>query len=509
MIGAVGRPPEWCPVVCGIAKGAAKSGFEEVVGSLATGAQDMMKFMATFWMKVPDPQVYGGGKYSAANQLAVLVNDQYYVVMFFGIIGFLAGLIRLVWDNRHAQSTKELVRGLVVMTVATGLTLPITQALLDAGNAYSPWILKKATGASTGKDAFSTIIEATLMSSKPTGGEANGAWFILAILLIVASLVQVVFMIVRGAVIYCLMVFLPYSTCTAYSEEGWSRLKRVAMLLLAFTLYKPVAATIYATGFKVLSTPTDPDKGNTALMTGVYGLTILVLAALALPALIKFLMPMAAMGSSSAFSGGAALAALGTGAAMIATGGGAAMAGGSGAAASGGAGLTQTGGSGGALAAPSGGTGGGGSGGTGASQVPGAGSGGSTGGQSGGGGTGEGAAQASGAGTGSGGVPGGGDAGAGGTPSGGVPGGASPGGAPGSGGSGPDGSGGGQSGRADSGQQEQSQPIPPGGSTGASGGSSSAGSGGRRAAELAGAALQHAGQASDEAIGDGAERTSW
>lgn len=505
MIGALGRPPEWCPIVCGVAKNAAKSGFQEVVGALADGAQYMLKFMATFWMKVPDPQVYGGGKTGTAAQLAALTNDQYYVVMFFGLIGFLAGLARLVWDNRHAQTTKELVRGLVVMTVATGLTLPVTQALLDAGNAYSPWILQQATGASNGNDAFSTIIKATLVSSKAPGGGATGAWFILAILLILGALVQVVFMIVRGAVIYCLMVFLPYSTCTAYSEEGWGRFKRVAMLLFAFTIYKPVAATIYAIGFKVLHTPADSDKTLDALMTGVYGLTILVLASLALPALIKFLMPMAAMGSSSAFSGGAALAAVGTGAAMIATGGGAAAAGGSGAAAGGGAGLTQTGGAGGALAAPPGGTGGGG-GGTGAEQVPSSGSGGSGGGEA-GGGTGAGAEQVPGPGS-SGGVPGAGAA-AGGT---------SGSGSSGPGGSGAGGSGGGSGGSAS--RQEQTQPISTGRSTGAGGGSGSGGfagggsgsggsGGGGTSAELMGAVLQHAGQASDEAIGDGAERTTW
>jgi len=509
MIGAGGRPPEvWCPIVCGVAKSAAKSGFQEVVGALANGAQYMLKFMATFWMKVPDPQVSGGGKTGTAAQLAALTNDQYYVVMFFGIIGFLAGLIRLVWDNRHAQSTKELVRGFVVMTVATGLTLPITQALLDAGNAYSPWILQQATGASNGKDAFAQIIEATLVSSNQGDTNAVGAWFILAILLILGALVQVVFMIVRGAVIYCLMVFLPYTTCTAYSEEGWGRFKRVAMLLFAFTVYKPVAATIYATGFKVLHTPTDPDKTLNSLMTGVYGLTILVLAALALPALIKFLMPMAALGSSSAFSGGAALAAIGTGAAMIATGGGsAAAAGGSGAAAGGGAGLTQTGGSGGPMGSPSGGgdTGSGGGGGTGASQLPGSGSGGTSQGSGTGGeessGTGSGAEQTSGSSGGTGGgMPSGGTSGAGGSGSG-------------SGGSGSGGSSGGRSGGSGSGQ-EQTQPIRTGGSTGAGGsgatGSGSTGSGGGgKAAELVGAALQHAGQASDEAIGDGAERTSW
>jgi len=502
MIAAVGRPPEWCPIVCGIAKGAAKSGFQEVVGALADGAQYMLKFMATFWMKVPDPQVHGG---KTAQQLAALTNDQYYVVMFFGIIGFLAGLIRLVWDNRHAQSTKELVRGFVVMTVATGLTLPVTQALLDAGNAYSPWILQQATGASNGDDAFSLIIEATLASQSVPGGGATGAWFILAILLILGALVQVVFMIVRGAVIYCLMVFLPYSTCTAYSEEGWGRFKRLAMLLFAFTVYKPVAATIYATGFKVLHTPTDSDKTLQSLMTGVYGLTILVLAALALPALIKFLMPMAAMGSSSAFSGGAALAAIGTGAAMIATGGAsAAAAGGSGAAAGGGAGLTQTGGSGGPIGSPSGGGhtggGGGGGGGTGASQLPGSGSGGTS--------QGSGTGSADGTGSGAQQAPGSGGSGTGGgAPSGGTSG------AGGSGSSGSGGSGGGQSAGSGSGQ-EQTQPIPTGGSTGAGGsgatGSGSTGSGGGgKAAELVGAALQHAGQASDEAIGDGAERTSW
>ncbi|WP_145230603.1 hypothetical protein [Rudaeicoccus suwonensis] len=456
----------WCPVVCSVAKSAAQSGFASVVGDLADGAQYMLKFLAAFWMNVPDPQVSGG---STAGQLALLTNAQQPVVLAFASLGFLAGLVQVIWSNRAAESAKNLVRGLMVMVTANALALGVTQLLLTSGDAYSTWILQQATGASNGQDAFSAIIMAILPSSASTGGGALGAWFILAILLILASMVQVVFMIVRGGIIYCLVVFLPYSSATAYSEDGWARFKRLAMLLFAFTIYKPVAATIYATGFKVLHSPTNPDQVLSSLMSGVYGLTILILAAIALPALIKFLLPVAAMGSSSAFSGGAALAALGTGAAMLAGGG---AKGGAGAAAGGGAGLTQTGGSSGPISGgPADGSGAGptapGGGGGGSGAVP----------DAGGGGTGTAEAGASGSSSAGGGGAGAADSGA-----------------------------GGAAGAGAGGGSEQTAPMPTGAASDSAGGSGAAGS---KAAQLVGAALQQVGSSADSAVGDGAERTSW
>ncbi len=342
-------------VVGAVGGAAAKQGFEEVVAAFADGAQSMLKAVATFWTKVPDPQL--DPSTSAGGQVASLAANQTYLVAVLATFGFVVGVGRLVWHNRVAQSAKELLRGLAVMTVAASLVTAVFTIFLQAGNGYSDWILQRATGENSAGDAFTAIIKKSIGSSVTGVDSGLGAWFLLFLLLILGSLMQVLFMVVRGGVIYVLAVFLPLLAADSFSEEGWGRFKRALMLMFAFAIYKPVAATIYATGFKVLQAPGDPDKTSASLMNGIFGLTILVLAAVALPSLIKFLVPVAAMGSSGAFSGGAAVGAIAAGAAMVA---GAGATGGGSAAATGASSIAGTGSGGGG---GGGGTGGGGAGG--------------------------------------------------------------------------------------------------------------------------------------------------
>lgn len=495
----------WTPTGC--VKDLAKTGFQEVVQAFADGAQSMLKTLATFWVKVPDPQL--DPSTSSGQQIASLVSSESYIIAVLATFGFILGVGRLVWTNKAGQSARELVRGLIVLTVASSLTTAVFTIFLQAGNGYSDWILQQATGKNTPGDAFTAIITESIAGG---GGAAInnslGAWFLLFLLLILASLMQIVFMVVRGAVIYVLVVFLPVFAADSFSEEGWSRFKRAVMLMFAFTIYKPVAATIYATGFKLLHSPGDPDKTSAGLMNGIYGITILVLAALALPSLIKFLVPPAALGSSGAFSGGAAVGAVAAGAVaiggMAATGGASAAAGGASAGGGGGASMAS-------LA-------GGGGGGGGASAAGG--------GSSGGGGGGSGSS-----GGGGGGMPGGGalpSAGSGGgdssgsseeggvIPSGDMPsgGGSSSGGGGASAGEGSGGSGGGSQGSSsDSGSGASSSGATgagamPSGATGGSSDGGPSGGGGSSAAQAGGQAVKQLTEMAQGAVPDGAEEVS-
>ena len=507
-----GLPGAPCIFSCAV-KSLAKSGFEEVVKAFGDGAQSMLKTVATFWVKVPDPQL--GPSTSSGSQIASLVGDESYIIAILATFGFILAVGRLVWTNKAGQSARELIRGLIVLTVASSLTTAVFSIFLEAGNGYSDWILEQATGKNTSGDAFTAIINESISAGGGAGvNDALGAWFLLFLLLILASLMQIVFMVIRGGVIYVLAVFIPVFAADAYSEEGWARFKRNLMLMFAFTIYKPVAATIYATGFKLLHSPGDPDKTTASLMNGIYGITILVLAALALPSLIKFLVPMAAMGSSAAFSGGAAVGAVATGAVAVGTMGASAGASGAGAAASSG------GGQGASMASTGAGAGGGLTGGEGAGPKSGGDSsgGGSPGGSSSSGGLPGGGALPSGAGGGGGDSSGGTDDGGGVVPS--SDGGSAPsGGSASSSGAGPSGSGSSGSNSGGGGGDQGSSSSGPGASplgsnpmpSGATGGNSSSGSGGGSssgggaAAQLGGQAAQQLNDMAQGAVPDGAE----
>ena len=95
--------------------------------------------------------------------------------------------------------------------------------------------------------------------------------------------------------------------------------------LVAFILYKPAAAIVYATAFRLAGSDVFGGDGD-ELMSAVTGLVLMVLALAALPALMRFVTPMVGALSSGGGGGGgtmaagAAMAAMPTGAARCARG---------------------------------------------------------------------------------------------------------------------------------------------------------------------------------------------
>lgn len=298
---------------------------------IANGARDLLGAMSSFWMEVPSPKVASGsGQHWTGSETITSIQSWISPV---GMVIFLAtlsiALIKIAADTRRAgEGANAIIRSLVV-TAAGGLPLlAVTMLLIQAGDAFSPWILERASGQDVSKDGFGKIMELAMFGSPNRIPAASGALLIIYLLAILGSAVQVAFMILRGAAIILLLCFAQVIAAGSATEEGFLRFKRIAMLVLGFALYKPVAAIVLGVGLKLMSDPGEDSSDQ--LINAIFGLTVIVMAALALPMVIKFVAPVAAMGSSAAFSGGAALGVAATGASIVAlagTGGGSAAAG--------------------------------------------------------------------------------------------------------------------------------------------------------------------------------------
>ncbi|UUW93021.1 MULTISPECIES: hypothetical protein [Pimelobacter] len=291
----------------------------------------MLEAVATFWIKVPSPEVASGsGQSWTGNETITSVQGWLGPVAFLVFLMSLSGaLLKIAFDTRRAgEGARGIGRSLVV-TLACGLpVLAITMLCIQAGDEFSPWVLERASGEETSK-GFSSIFASAILGPKSAAPAPAGSLLILYIFAIIASLMQCLFMVVRGAAVIVLLSFAQTVAAGTATEEGWMRFKKVVALLVGFVLYKPAAAVIYGVGLKLMS---EGATTSDQLINAIYGFTVIVMAVLALPALLKFVAPAAAVGSSSAFSGGAAIAAgVATGAAVVAlagTGGGsAAMAG--------------------------------------------------------------------------------------------------------------------------------------------------------------------------------------
>ena len=367
---------EWYQFLCKggeAVKDLADSVITGFVQSLLEGAVAFVAQVSTFWMDTPSPDVNNAA-------VASLRDDLSWYVAGFAILGFLVGLIKLVMSQDVKNSLIGLATPIVNMILAATAYGAGIGLLLTASDEFSKWIVERSTGGDVDLTQMLTS-SAVLVTSLGTA-------FLLFILLLLGAIMNLLFMYFRDVMFLILAAFIVVLAAASGSEQGRQAWRKANGWLIALLLYKPVAAGIYSLGFRILVSGSAPEGEEAtvpeAMHSTLIALLILLLAALALPALVKFIVPAAGVGAG-AFSGGAALGAgvtIAAGAAVLAGAGGAtATAGGAGAALGGGAGAAGAGS--GAAAAAGGGTTAGGGGSTGGTT---AGGGGTTGGTTAGGG---------------------------------------------------------------------------------------------------------------------------
>lgn len=349
-------------------KNLADSAITDFVKSLYDGAVAFVAQVSTFWMDTASPDV---------NNAAVtsLRADMSWYVAGFAILGFFIGLIKLVTSQDVKNSLIGLATPIVNLILATTAYAVGIGLLLKASDEFSRWIVERSTGGDV--DLTQMLTSSTALLASP------GTAFLLFILLLLGAVINLLFMYFRDVMFLILSAFIVVLAAGSGSEQGRQAWRKANGWLVALLLFKPVAAGIYSLGFRMLVQGSAPEGEEAtvteAMHSTLIALLILLLAALALPALIKFIVPAAGVGAG-AFSGGAALGAgvtLAAGAAVLAgTGGAAAAAGGAGAAASSGSGAAAAGG--GSTAAGAAGGGAGASGGAGAGTGAGGGAGGAS-----------------------------------------------------------------------------------------------------------------------------------
>jgi type IV secretion system protein TrbL len=278
---------------------------EGFVNSLAEGMENTLTAISTFWIALPSPSVEN-------DAIRTITDGLGWYTYAFAVVGILLALLRMAQTN-ELSSGLPAVKMIFNLILVTGAYAVGFTALIKASDAFAPWIIEKATGQEmtlSGMLSASTIMTTGI-----------GPAMLIALVGFLASLANVVFMVLRGAMITILFAFLPILAASSGSEAGSQAFKKASGYLLAFVLFKPVAAVIYALGFLMVKNPPafQVDDIGKALYQSAVAVMIITIAFLCLPALIKFIVPVAAQGSSAAFSGAAAGAAVVAGGAAIVT----------------------------------------------------------------------------------------------------------------------------------------------------------------------------------------------
>lgn len=330
------------------------------VEGLHDGVTSMLRLIGTWWLE------FGGPEFGTGAVTGLQENLRYFVWVF-GILGFLYVLGKLAITQDVRSGAMSVGAQIFRMIVAGSLYIIAVPLLVDAGDATATWLLDQAMDVEVEGD-FSVLAGSSAALSANVGTS-----FLLLLVMLLGAFVNFIFMIFRDVMFLILISFIVVLAAASGTEAGNEAWRKANGWLLALLLFKPVAGGIYALGFRLIrEQDTDAATAGDAFLNGLVstltGLLVLVLAALALPALIKFIAPVAAAGAG-AFSGGAAIGATagvaagaaviagsgGTGAAAMAGGGGTASGAGAGAAAGGGGGGASTAGGAGAGAAAGGG----------------------------------------------------------------------------------------------------------------------------------------------------------
>jgi len=282
---------------------AAGSIFDAAAQKLAEGLADATKVVMTFWTDLPMPQLS-----TSTGPVAALQSMTYWVSGFVAVLSMVIAAGQMAW-SRSGEPAGRAAKGILTLIIASGAGVAAVNALGYFGDQYSQWILDRSANGDLGArlDALSKI------SIIP--GLGSGLVLIVSLVAILASLAQMGLMLVRIGVVTMLAGTLPLAAAGTATATGQASFQRVVAWLLAFVLYKPAAATVYASAFLLVGQGQDA----AAVLSGLF---MMILAIVALPALLRLITPAVAAATSSGAAGGAAAAAgigaVATGARMVA-----------------------------------------------------------------------------------------------------------------------------------------------------------------------------------------------
>ena len=255
-----------------------------------------------------------------SSTVAYIQDSLWWYMIAVAVLSVIIGAGKMAWEQR-ADAGRDLVKSLLTLVVVSGAGLTVVALLTAAGDSFSVWLLDGSLTCSIQDSHGSCFGGSMLALLALTTNPANGALgsiliIVLGLFAVFAALAQIFLMIVRGGMLVILAGALPFSAAATNTEAGRSMFRKTAGWLLAFIAYKPAAAIVYATAFKLAGTSVFRDDG-TGLISIITGLTLMGVALVALPALMKLVVP--AVSAVSAGSGGMAGAGM-AGAARLPTG---------------------------------------------------------------------------------------------------------------------------------------------------------------------------------------------
>lgn len=180
-----------------------------------------------------------------------------------------------------------------------------------AGDAFSHWVIFDVTHGDL-DNAVGRLVNLNLSGHDSLG---SGVLLIIGILGVISMLVQLAMLVIRQAVLILVVAAIPLAAAAAGTGPGSQAYKRMLSWSLAFVLWKPVGALVYAIAFTAAGTKTQDQQQDPQLV--LLGMILLLSVTIVLPALMRLVAPAVATlggggGAGAALAGGALGVAMGS-----------------------------------------------------------------------------------------------------------------------------------------------------------------------------------------------------
>ncbi|BBE49115.1 MULTISPECIES: hypothetical protein [Rhodococcus] len=295
------------------------SQFGDIVKSFLEAMAQVLTMAMTWWIKLPNPDLANSTplqaitEYTGWIQLALLTAS----------VIFMA--IKLAAAKRHAllNEAEETYKALARTVFATTMFASIIALATLAGDRFAEWIVDDTSN----KDPIG-MVNSMLAVSAFTGA-SPGLLFVIGLVGILGALAQAALLVVRQGLLIVAVAAVPVAAAASGTSTGSQSYQKLVSWILAFLLFKPIGALVYAMAFLSAQDSARITEGETPsadqFQQSLIGIILLALAAAVLPALQRLIAPavaavgsggsgaaatgMALMAGAAAFTGGKSMAA--------------------------------------------------------------------------------------------------------------------------------------------------------------------------------------------------------
>lgn len=281
-----------------IVKGVTGDALKNVAEAVVEGFGKVVASLGTYWVNVDTPALLAAnGK--ASSEVAFLQSSLWFWTLSLAVMAVLIGAGRMIYEQR-GEPLRQIVVALVRFILVSAGGVTAIQLLIVASDGLAEWLIDESTNGVGFGESLLTMINLT-------GPLGLFLLIIFGIVAIFVSGIQLVLMVLRSGLLVVLAGIFPTAAAFTNTEMGKQWFQRCVGWIIAFILYKPAAALVYATAFKLTSANNGDSDDVIKVLTGI---GLMVIALIALPALMRFVTPMVGAVASGGGGGGAGMGAM-------------------------------------------------------------------------------------------------------------------------------------------------------------------------------------------------------